>query len=72
MTDVALIGAMLFTDVSLIGGMLYVGIAIVVFVRMVAMGMGMISGKSCIDGRRRSRPSEARFAGPCTWNPRSC
>jgi hypothetical protein len=33
------------TDVALIGGMLYMGIAIVVFVRMVAMGMGMISGK---------------------------
>ena len=45
MTDVALIGAILFTDVALIGGMLYMGIAIVVFVRMVAMGMGMISGK---------------------------
>ena len=45
MTDVALIGAILFTDVSLIGGMLYMGIAIVEFVRMVAMGMGMISGR---------------------------
>ena len=42
MTDIALIGAILFTDVSLIGGMLYMGIAIV---RMVTMGMGMISGK---------------------------
>jgi hypothetical protein len=52
------------TDVALIGGMLYVGIAIVVFVRMVAMGMGMIAGKSCMDGRRRSRSSEARFASP--------
>lgn len=64
MTDVALIGAILFTDVALIGGMLYVGIAIVVFVRMVAMGMGMIAGKSCMDERRRSRSSEARFASP--------
>ena len=45
MTDIALIGAILFTDVSLIGGMLYMGIAIVAFVRMVTMGMGMISGK---------------------------
>ena len=42
MTDIALIGAILFTDVSLIGGMLYMGIAIV---RMVTKGMGMISGK---------------------------
>jgi len=43
MTDVALIGCILFTDVALIGGMLYVGITIVVFVRMaVAMGMEMI------------------------------
>ena len=42
MTGIALIGAILFTDVSLIGGMLYMGIAIV---RMVTMGMGMISGK---------------------------
>jgi len=33
MTDIALIGGILFTDVVLIGGMLYVGIAIVVFVR---------------------------------------
>lgn len=45
MTDVALIGAILFTDVSLIGGMLYMGIAIVEVIRMAAMGMGMISGR---------------------------
>ena len=49
MTDVALIGCILFTDVALIGGMLYVGITIVVFVRMaVAMGMEMISGGRCM------------------------
>ena len=72
MTDVALIGCILFTDFALIGGMLYVGITIVVFVRMaVAMGMDMISGGRCMDERRRSRPLEPRFAGSCTWNTRS-
>jgi hypothetical protein len=51
-------------DVALIGGMLYTGI---VFVKVIAMGVGMIAGKECVDVGRRSRPSQDRFAGCALW-----